>query len=171
LKKTLPKAKLPDVSLGELSRLLTLTPRRIQLLESEGIITKSERGKYNLRTAIVGYITFLRDDNKNKTKTASASDLNRARAELVKVQVEERTKDLVDAARQEALSVAGEIIGEVKSGLMSIPARVTLDVPLRRKIEEEIERVLGAVAETSRRIAAGEDAGGDVSEAGEATAD
>ena len=44
-----------------IAKLLILTPRWVQHLAREGVIPKSERGRYELVPAVQGYIRYLRD--------------------------------------------------------------------------------------------------------------
>ena len=150
-----------------MGELLDITPHRIRQLENAGFFQKVERNLFNSCEVFQGYIKFLRDEGRRSNRSASASKLNDAKTQLVAVQVEERSKELINAARAEAVSAADEIIGEFKANLMAVPARVTLDVALRRKIEDEFERIFEEAAKTSRRVAAGEVEGSDTSEAGE----
>src|SRR3970282_753223 len=44
-----------------ISKLLDLTPRRVQHLANEGVIPRAEKGRYELVPAVRGYIRYLRD--------------------------------------------------------------------------------------------------------------
>ena len=44
-----------------IAKLLDLTPRRVQHLANEGVIPRAEKGRYELVSAVRGYIRYLRD--------------------------------------------------------------------------------------------------------------
>ena len=73
-----------------IAKLLKLTERRVQQLAKDGIIPKSERGKYDLVSSVHGYVDFLKakaggeftaeEVIKNKNK------LIKAKAELAEIE-------------------------------------------------------------------------------------
>ena len=87
--------------LSTICKLLDLSERRIQQLAREGVIPKSERGRYELVPAVQGYIHYLRDrslyvgvvsiDIARQRKTAAEAEmaeieLAKARAEVVSIE-------------------------------------------------------------------------------------
>jgi phage terminase Nu1 subunit (DNA packaging protein) len=52
-------------SLDTISKLLDLTPRRVQQLSKEGVIPKLDRGRYELVPAVRGYIRYLKERSIN----------------------------------------------------------------------------------------------------------
>ncbi len=54
------KSTSTDVSVDTLRKLFDLTPRRIQQLAVEGIVTRTSGGRYDLVRSVKGYIAYLR---------------------------------------------------------------------------------------------------------------
>lgn len=147
----------PSVGLDDLCKMFGLTRRRVNQLVDDGVITRVDRGEYNIVNAVLGYITFLRDDNKNRTKTASASALNEAKARLVDAQVEEKTGKIRSQIRQETASLVSVVIGELMADIHALPARITRNLDERKRFEDEIERLQRAAFERLKRQADGAD--------------
>jgi phage terminase Nu1 subunit (DNA packaging protein) len=72
----------PTLTLQELTRVLGLTPQRVNQLEREGIITKLERGLYPI-SAITDYCEHLRQTLQG---AGAGAGLTAERAELVREQ-------------------------------------------------------------------------------------
>jgi phage terminase Nu1 subunit (DNA packaging protein) len=84
-----------------ISKLLDLTPRRVQQLASEGVIPRAEKGRYELVPAVRGYIRYLRD--RAIGAGVLPEDAARAsRARLIKAQAE--------AQEMENEKVRGELL-------------------------------------------------------------
>jgi hypothetical protein len=160
----------PEVGHKDLCVLFNLSERRVTQLVQEGVISRASGGKYSVANCVLGYITFLRDENKNRTKTASASALNESKARYVDAQVEQKTREIQGEIMAQVDSRVTEIIGGLVADLFAVPARVTRDVDLRKKIEGEIENVQRAAYERLASTTSGEEDSGSVPEA-EAEAD
>jgi len=128
-------------SLDTISKLLDLTPRRVQQLSKSGVIPKSARGRYELVSAVQGYIRYLRDrsieagiisiDVARQRKTAAEAELAeielaKARAAVVRIE---------DVARQWE-----SILGGVRTRFLALPTKLAplVAVENKQKIVEEI---------------------------------
>lgn len=121
-------------------RLLMITPQWLNRLQSQGYIPTSPRGKVSLVGAVQGYIKSLKDEERRSTKNAAESRVRDARASEIELRTAERSRDLV--SREEAERAVDHIFGQFKAELIGIPARVTRDLALRRKLEDEIDGAL-----------------------------
>jgi phage terminase Nu1 subunit (DNA packaging protein) len=84
-----------------ISKLLDLTPRRVQHLANEGVIPRAEKGRYELVPAVRGYIRYLRDRSIGRDGEQS-SDIASERARL--------TREQADKMAMENAKARGELI-------------------------------------------------------------
>ena len=84
-----------------ISKLLDLTPRRVQHLANEGVIPRAEKGRYELVPAVRGYIRYLRDRSIGRDGEQS-SDVASERARL--------TREQADRVAMENAKARGELI-------------------------------------------------------------
>ena len=84
-----------------IAKLLDLTDRRVQQLTSEGVIPKTERGRYELVPAVRGYVRYLRDRSIGKDG-AVIPDIASERARL--------TREQADKMAMENAKARGELI-------------------------------------------------------------
>jgi len=111
--------------LSTISKLLDLSDRRIKQLSREGVIPKTERGRYELVPAVRGYIKYLRErsldvgvvsiDEARQRKAAAEAELSeielaKARAAVVSVD---------DVAKQWQSILSG-----VRTRLLAVPTKV-----------------------------------------------
>ena len=140
--------------LGTISKLLDLSERRVQQLSREGIIPKSERGRYELVPAVQGYIRYLRDrsldvgvvsiDVARQRKTAAEAEL--AEIELAKARADVVSIDDV-ALQWDAL------LGACRTRLLGVPTKVAPMVAVetdqslvKDTLEDAIYNALGELA-------------------------
>lgn len=141
--------------------LLMVTTDWVRKLTAQGWIPKIAKDQYRVADVVQGYIKYLKDETRKASKTASASRVQDARAEEIRLRVDEKRGALLEQGQAEAINVIDEFFGGLKSDLMAIPARVTSDIALRRRIEDEIGGAFGkagkrAVAAADRVKSAGE---------------
>ena len=84
-----------------IAKLLDLTPRRVQHLANEGVIPRAEKGRYELVSAVRGYIRYLRDRAMGRDGEQS-SDIASERTRL--------TREQADRAAMENAKARGELI-------------------------------------------------------------
>jgi len=121
-----------------IAKLLKLTERRVQQLAKDGIIPKSERGKYDLVSSVHGYVDFLKakaggeftaeEVIKNKNK------LIKAKAELAEIEKMKATSELIP--QEEVKRTWLELIYKMKQKLLSIPNKVAPVVVTVKSINE-----------------------------------
>lgn len=128
---------------------LDLTKQRVGQLVDENVFARLSDGSFDLDACRVAYIRWLRSDERRASKAVTTSRFQEARAADLEQRTAERNKDLLKQAQAEAISVIDEFYGGLRSDLMAIPARVTADIALRRRIEDGIDDAFGASAKRS----------------------
>lgn len=140
--------------LSTISKLLDLSDRRIQQLSREGVIPKTERGRYELVPAVRGYIRYLRErsldvgvvsiDEARQRKAAAEAELSeielaKARAAVVSVD---------DVAKQWQSILSG-----VRTRLLAVPTKVAPMVAVENDqtivkglIEDGVHTALGELS-------------------------
>ncbi|MGF3022651.1 hypothetical protein ACQVP2_07465 [Methylobacterium aquaticum] len=145
-----------EVGLTTLCLWADVSDETILKLVKAGTIKRYGRGRYRLRESLVARLRHLQDEQRQASKSAGESRLKDKRAEEIDMRLEERSGALVAEARAEALAIVDEFAGPLRSDLMSIPARVTKDLALRRQIESEIDVAFGAAAKRAAAAASGD---------------
>lgn len=120
--------KVEYVSVSEIAKILMVTDRRIQQLAKEGYIPKTGHGKYELVSAIQGYIAYLKSqleevdldgeygdltdsDGKHKTRLTKAR-ADKAEIELAEIKGElARTDVILDIVAEEYATVRTNLQG------------------------------------------------------------
>lgn len=136
----------PTYPVGTIAKLLMVSERRIQQLSADGVIPKSDRGRYELAPAVQGYIKFLQ--NRSVDTSSGAVDYHAEKALLTKAQ---RQTAEVELAR-----LTGEVayISEfertwaakcaaIRQNCLNIPSRAVLQL-LGCTDEKEFKQVLKA---------------------------
>lgn len=151
------KAEPETFPVGAVARLLDLTPRRVQQLVDEGVIPKTDRGRYELVPVVRAYVQYLRQAG-GGTATAKSEHarLMRERADHQALKNAALRAELLPAAEvvagwQAAISRAralllGIPIGAASTLVMLATGREPQDA--ERAIREELIRLIdGALSE------------------------
>lgn len=133
------------ITLEVAGRLLMVGPERIRQLNKAGYIPIPKRGHTTIVGAVQGYVRFLKEDARKHTKSQAASRAVDARASEIELRVAERRRELIPT--EESMAAMELIVGEVNKQLTGLPARITRDVALRRKIEAEINASKGKISD------------------------
>lgn len=142
------------VSASAVGTHLDLTRQRVGQLADEGVFARLDDGSFKLDACRVAYIRWLRSDDRRVAKTATNSRINDARAAEIELRTAEREKRIVAEAQAHGIAIIEEFGGQLRSDLMAIPARVTADIAMRRRIEEQIEEAFGASSDRAKAEAA-----------------
>jgi phage terminase Nu1 subunit (DNA packaging protein) len=115
-----------------ISKLLDLTPRRVQILANEGVIPRAEKGRYELVPAVRGYIRYLRDRAIGADALPDES-ARASRARLIKAQAEaqemENAKVRGELLPREPLEQAlGAVFGVVRNRILAIDKKLPMRV-------------------------------------------
>lgn len=139
--KTRPKTK---ASAAELARHLGFSRQYIRQLPAD-VFVKLPGGLYDLDAGRLGYISWLKDERRQSAKSTAAARVQVARAREIELRTAREEKRLMET--DEALAVLDELVGNFKSELSSLPARITRDLGLRKSIEAETDRICHRLAD------------------------
>jgi phage terminase Nu1 subunit (DNA packaging protein) len=157
-----------EASVSDLCQILGVSERWVQQLESQGVIKKSARGRYPLAASVQAYTKFKVESEVARAapvETSAGERVKAERARKLKLENDEKEARLVDT--RDALAAIDAIVGSLKAGFAGVPARVTDDVALRRRIADANEAVLRDLAKRSREASAALRSGGDPYSTGE----
>ena len=122
-----------------ISKLLDLTPRRVQQLSAEGVIPKAERGKYELVPAIQGYIRYLKErsikaDTSGDDYNAHRTRLTKTRADLAEMEKAQIQNQLIPADDVERAWI--DVSQNMRQKLLAFPQKVAPEVYAAEKLVE-----------------------------------
>ena len=145
-----------------MAKLLDLSERRIQQLSREGIIPKSQRGRYELVGSVKGYIHYLRDlalkaDHGIADYGTERARLIKARADLAEMEAHLKRDELIPCHQvEEAWS---QILTHLRARLLVLPDKLAPTVyesdsisATKAHIKEGIWDALEEIAETTIQI-------------------
>jgi len=150
-----------------IAKLFNLTERRIQQLAKEGIIPKSERGKYDLVAAVRGYVKYLQERALGRSEGSynDSSDIKVERKRLIKAQAD-KTESENHKLRGELVpfELVEDVLNEVAvlygSGVDALPGRLAnelagINEPAEIKVRlfDECRQIRIATAGLLRRFA------------------
>jgi len=119
----------------------------------EGILVRLADGSFDLDDCRLRYIRWLRGEDRRAAKSAGTDRMRDARAAEIEQRMAERDGRMIAEAQAETLRIVDEFGGPLKSDLMALPARVTTDISLRRKIENGIDEAFNAAAKRAANAA------------------
>lgn len=142
-------SQLPEtVSTSDFADMLGLTSRRIQQLISDGVLTSAGHGKLTLRVNLKAFVdwkaeselrTFRSSLEARQARNQDELDLDAERTRKLRLENDETENKLIAVSLlDDALDL---LAGPLLVDLTSLPARLTDDVPLRRRIESEIDSI------------------------------
>jgi hypothetical protein len=139
------------ISTATLAKLLMLTPRSVNRLAADGHIPRATPKTFALAPAVQAYIKYLQADRKNQTQTAAANRVAEARA----LEIERRLarEDRLIITLEESMLHGDTLIGMFLASLSSLPARITRNLPERRRIELIIDQERQRLADEFDRMA------------------
>lgn len=123
------------ISSKELSEILGISDRTVQLLAKEGYITCQKKGncnRYNLYQVIQEYIDYYAKkgdkvfSSLEEGKLHEEVRLKRAKADAAELELNELKGSLHSAADVEKITT--DLVLAVRSGLLSLPGRLAVDI-------------------------------------------
>ena len=140
-----------------IARLLDLTERRVQQLARDGVIPRSERGRYDLIGAVRGYVRYLRDQIlKDGAATADygveRARLMRARADLAEMEAAQKRGELIPA--REVVTAWTEVVALLRARLLVLPDKIAPLAHDAQTIPQARDIVRNAVHEALAELAA-----------------
>lgn len=153
-------ADVVEVSEVELAEYLGLSTRRIRQLFKEGVVIKSQRGRYDLKQSVLGYINSIRQLDKKKDADLEKLKISKEAESLMHERLKKRMTELKVQELEKKLHRSEDVeffwnsmVLAAKSRLTSIPVKCA---PLLVGIEDrkEIQSILKReVAEALNEIA------------------
>lgn len=134
------------VSAAVVGQHLGISRQRVGQLADEGVIGRGPDGCFDIDQSRLAYIRWLRADDRRAVKSEGTDRMRDARAAEIEQRMAERQGRMVAEAQAETLRIVDEVCGPLKSDLMALPARVTADIALRRKIESGIDEAFNSAA-------------------------
>lgn len=137
-----------EVSEAELAETLGLSGRRIRQLFKEGVVIKSQRGKYDLKASVKSYINTLRAKEKNKDETIEKLKISTEAEKLSHERIKKRKTELVVLQMEKKMHTSEDVehfwnamVLSAKSRITAIPVKVA---PLLVGLEDrkEIQAIL-----------------------------
>ena len=135
----------PTFPVGTIAKLLMISERQVQWLTKEGIIPKAERGRYELASAVQGYIKYLKDRSVGGARDGNI-DYHVEKARLTKMQAD--TAELMLAKEKGQLTTVSQVekmvskaFAEVRAGMRNLPGR-TVSLLIGETNERRFKEVL-----------------------------
>lgn len=142
-----------EVNEVELSEYLGLSPRRIRQLFKEGVVTKTQRGRYDLKASVLGYINSLRQAEKKMDANIEKLKISKEATSLQHEQLKKRKTELQVQEMEKKLHRAEDVeyywnamVIAAKSRLTSIPVKcapLLVGIEDRKEIQAILKREVG----------------------------
>lgn len=141
------------IGLTDAGKLIGKSIQHVRNLVRDGFIPEPADGGYLASDVASGALRARDDEDRRSSKSAAASRIHDARAAEIEQRTAERKKLHMIEAQSEAVAVIDEFAGQLRSDIMAIPARVTADVVMRRRIEEQVDEAFGAAGKRAAAAA------------------
>jgi phage terminase Nu1 subunit (DNA packaging protein) len=99
----------------------------------------------------VAYLRFLRRERQQSPRSEADADFQRAKAELIRLRIEEKQRALVRRADADAL--IDQIAGTVLTHLSGMSARCSRDIVVRRNIDAVVVQIRREIGEACNKAA------------------
>lgn len=149
-----------DVPVTVISKILDVSTVHVQRLAKDGIIPKSEHGKYPLVPCVVAYIRYLRNQNVGGIRGGDVDDYQKERARnmkataaLTELKLAQTKGELIPAIDVE--NAWASVCSMIKTDLLSWPSRVTpllTSQPEQHVIRSILEDAVNALLESMSRL-------------------
>lgn len=143
-----------EVSTEGAGEIAGVGPERIRQWTKEGWFEKLGSNRYSVAAVFAGVLAYKDDQIARLSRAGSSSKLQDARAAEIEVRTEERRQTHLIEAQAEAVAIIDEFAGQLRADIMAIPARVTADLRLRQKLEDEIDEAFGMAGDRAAAAAA-----------------
>jgi hypothetical protein len=143
-------AKPATVSASALALYLDCSRAYIGKLEAEGVVQRQGSG-FPLDQSRVAYLRYLRRERRQSLQSAAASDLTAAKAELVRIRIAEKKRDLIPL--DEAANNMEQLVGLFLTGLSGLSARCGgRDLAVRRAIDKAVFEMRVEISEACTKV-------------------
>lgn len=153
-------AEVVEVTEVELAEYLGLSTRRIRQLFKEGVVIKSQRGRYDLKKSVLGYINSIRQQERQMDSSLEKLKISKEATSLQHEQLKKRKTELQVQELEKKLHRSEDVeyfwnsmVLAAKSRLTAIPVKcapVLVGIEDRKEIQSILKR---EVAEALNEIA------------------
>jgi hypothetical protein len=145
------KPKLATVSASALAQHLDCSRTYIGKLEAEGVIQRQGNG-FPLDQSRVAYLRYLRRERQQSPRSEADADFQRAKAELIRLRIAEKKRDLIPL--EEAFAQIDQMVGIFLTGLSGFAARCGgRDLAVRRAIDQAVFDLRTEIADAASKLA------------------
>ena len=156
-----------EVSISELAKGLGVTTRWIGILIDRGFFVRTKRGRVDLWSVITGWARYQVEIKVQELAPSIAGsadeEVKRERARKLKLENDTHERTLIPMT--EAMAAIDIVVGRMRTNIAAVPARVSDDVALRRRVESAIDGVLQKISDDLDSICAALEEGSDAIEA------
>lgn len=115
------------------------TDRWVRGMAKDGYFEKDGRGRYRLESIIRGLLQHEEDQAAKGSQAVAASRATDARTAEIEQRIAMRDRQLIPI--DDAIMAMDKVIGVTNSELMGLPARISRDLSIRRKVDAEVHRI------------------------------
>lgn len=147
-----------ECTAAELAAVLGLTRARIYQLASDAVLLKTESDNFELADSVQRYIAQLQrnavteeDIKIDKAKRASEATIKAAKAQIIKMEVQELKGELHRA--EDVQAFADEYDYTVRNALLALPSRIAMDAAHKSATEvsvivrQEVHKIMKELSE------------------------
>jgi hypothetical protein len=134
-----------EVTGGILAKFLGFTSGRVSQMDREGIVHRTASGKFLLAESVRNYVAWARDETRRSSSSATLSRVQEARAKEIEQRTAERSRQLIPM--EEARAMVIDVVGGLRAELDGLPAGITRDLALRKKIEKTLNGIFTRAAD------------------------
>jgi hypothetical protein len=137
----------PDatVTASELATWLDVSRQRVGQLADDGVLERDGDRRFPLKASVRAFAGWQRRAVREPRRKDEATRINEARARSLEMKNARLDRSLIDIDEHDA--ILDEAFGMLKAELIGLPARITRDHALRRKIEAEVDGALNRLAD------------------------
>lgn len=118
-------------------------------LIAAGKVVPDGEGRVDIVAVLPIYFSELRAELRASTATAASERARVARAASAELRLAEARREMIEV--EDATAAVDHLVGAILTGLSGLPARITRDIPTRRKIEAILHKVQGELAREIER--------------------
>jgi hypothetical protein len=142
------KATIATANTKEMAVLVGLSRQHFERIAASGWFKPRAPNCWPIIETFQGMLEYARDLSRRTTKSASQSRVSAARAKEIELRTAQRAHILCET--DEALALADDVFGTLRSELSGLPAMVTRDLEIRSEIEKGVNEILNR---TAKRLA------------------
>jgi hypothetical protein len=147
-----PRFKREMVSATVMARHLCFERPYLDRLIAHGVIEKADDGRFDLNDTRRRYVLHLREERKRSPRSEADVSYQTARADLIRLRVLERQKQLIPAETHDAF--VEDMTGLFLSGLSGLAAKIAgADLGLRRRVDQAVFELRRELAQAAIKLA------------------